>query len=70
MIFFTNNLNLKKKSFVGGCSSGGGGGGGRRRGVDGWTEEQAQTDLPLQLLRIWGIKIHKCTCYVPDKLNL
>ena len=27
------------------------GGGGR---VDGWTDEQAQTNLPLQLLRSWG----------------
>ena len=36
----------------------GGGGGGRdegaRGGVDGWTDEQAQTNLPLQLLRSWG----------------
>ena len=23
-------------------------------GVDGWTAEQAQTNLPLQLLRSWG----------------
>ena len=23
-------------------------------GVDGWTDEQAQTNLPLQLLQSWG----------------
>ena len=35
---------------------GGGGvvGGGRGVGVDGWTDEQAQTNLPLQLLPSWG----------------
>ena len=29
------------------------GGGGTGGGVDGWTVEQAQTNLPLQLLRSW-----------------
>ena len=35
---------------------GGGGGGGDGAGwvVDVWTDEQAQTNLPLQLLRSWG----------------
>ena len=48
--FFTKNPNLKKKKkiLVGGGVSGGGG------GVDGWTDEQAQTNLPLQLLQSWG----------------
>ena len=46
MIFFTKNPNLKKKIFF----LGGGGVGG---GEDGWTDEQAQTNLPLQLLRSW-----------------
>ena len=40
------------------CVGGGGGGGGDVRmvgaGVDGWTDEQAQTNLPLQLIRSWG----------------
>ena len=40
------------------------------RGVDGRTDEQAQTNLPLQLLRSWGITMYKCTSYGPDKLNL
>ena len=51
------NPNLKKMFFF----SGGGGGGGldgvrgvMRGGEDGWTDEQAQTNLPLQLLRSWG----------------
>ena len=59
--FFTQNPNLKKKYifflfffFWGGgagagmcvCAEGG--------GVDGWTDEQAQTNLPLQFLRSWG----------------
>ena len=39
--FFTKNPNLKKKMCV--CVGGGG-------GVDGQTDEQAQTNLPLQLL--------------------
>ena len=39
-------------------------------GVDGWTDEEAQTNLPLQLLRSWGITMHKYISYVPDKLNL
>ena len=43
MIFLTKNPNVKIK-----C---GGGGEGE---VYGWTAEQAQTDLSLQLLRSWG----------------
>ena len=39
-------------------------------GVDGWTDEQAQTNSSLQLLRIGGITMHLRTSYVPDKLNL
>ena len=49
MIFFHKESKSKKKLFLGG------GGGGVRRGggwVDGWTDEQAQTNLPLQL-RSW-----------------
>ena len=46
MIFFTKNQNLKKNFFLGG-----GGGGG---GVDQQTDEQAQTNLRLQLLRSLG----------------
>ena len=42
--------------------------------MDGWTEEQSETNLPLQLLQSWGITMHyRCTSYashVPDKLNL
>ena len=44
MNYFYKDSGFKKKNFFGG---GGGGGGG---GVDGWTDEQAQTNLPLQLL--------------------
>ena len=39
---------------------GGGAGGGHGRGeggrgwVDGWTEEQSETNLPLHFLRCWG----------------
>ena len=43
-------LRKKKKIFFCVCEWGGGGG----RGVDGLTDEQAQTNLPLQLLRSWG----------------
>ena len=57
--FFTQNPNLKRHFvFFGG---GGGVGGGRRGdgcvcwGVDGWIDEQAQTKLPLQLLRRGGM---------------
>ena len=48
VIFFTKNPNLKKKFFWFFFLGGGGG------GVDGWTDEKAQTNLPLQLLRCWG----------------
>ena len=44
MNFFTKNPNLKKKKKILELGGGGGGGG------DGWTDEQAQTNLPLQLL--------------------
>ena len=48
------------------------GGGAEGAGVDGWTDKEAQTNLPLQLLRSLG---HNSSCtgylsYVPDKLNL
>ena len=33
----------------------GGGGGKGNRGVDGWTDKQAQSNLPNQLLRSWGL---------------
>ena len=51
--FFTKNPNLKKEILFWGWGIGAvwvrvGG------GVDGWTDEQAQTNLPLQLLRSWG----------------
>ena len=46
------------------------GGGGSRGGVDGRTDVQTQTNLPIQLLRNWGIAMNKCTSYGPDKLNL
>ena len=46
MNFFTKNPNLNNFFFFGGGGVGG--------GVDGWTDEQAQTNLPLQLLRSWG----------------
>ena len=47
VFFYTQNLNLKKKNIFF-CFLGVGG------GVDGWTDEQAQTNLPLQLLQSWG----------------
>ena len=40
------------------------------RGGDGWTDEQPQTNLPLQLLRSRGITMHYCSSSVPDKLSL
>ena len=40
--FFTKDPNLKDRFFLGGGERVGVGG-----GVDGWTDEQAQTDLPL-----------------------
>ena len=51
MNYFTKNLNLKKKKKKKKFWKGGGGGGLR---VVGQTDEQAQTNLPLQLLRSWG----------------
>ena len=47
MNFFYKGSKSKKMFFF----FGGGGGGG---GVDGSTDERAQTNLPLQLLRSWG----------------
>ena len=58
--FFTKNPNLKKNDFFfggGGLAGGGGGLGGVTGdggGVEGLTDEEAQTNLPLQLLRSWG----------------
>ena len=64
MNFFTKNPNLTPIffSFWGGGDS--------RGGVDGWTDVQTQTNLPLQLFRSWGIAMNKCTSCGPDKLNL
>ena len=39
-------------------------------GVHGRTNEQALTNLHLQLLRSWGITMHKCTSNAHNKLNL
>ena len=48
-----------------------GGGGGERWGRGRWTDRRTgQANLPLQLLRSWGITMNKCTSYGPDKLNL
>ena len=47
MFFFTEYPNLKKNFSLGGDGGGG-------WWVDGRTDEQAQTNLPLQLLRSWG----------------
>ena len=66
MNFSTKNPNLIKKIFLGG-GEGVGVEGGR---VHGRTDEQAQTNLPLQLLQVGGITMNKCTSYGPDKLNL
>ena len=54
--FFTKNPNLKKKKKIF-FFRGGGGGGGGGGGVDGMTDEQAQTNLPLQLLRSWALQL-------------
>ena len=64
MIFFLQKSKSKKILFF---FWGGGGEGGAGR-----TDEQAQTNVPLQLLRSWGeevggITMHKCTSYGPDK---
>ena len=45
--FFHKESKSKTKYF------GRGWGGGGKGGVDGWTDEQTQTNLPLQLLRRW-----------------
>ena len=40
-------------------------------GIDGRTEEQAQKPIcPFKFLEVWGITMHKCTSYGPDKLNV
>ena len=52
-ILSSENSNPGKKSFFGG-GGGGGDGRGEGEGLDGWTEEQSQTNLLLQLLRSWG----------------
>ena len=39
-------------------------------GVDGWTDEQAQANLPLQLLRSWGHNNALMYKFFPYKLNL
>ena len=67
MIIFTKNQNLKKKKNRGVGVWGAGG------GVDGWTDEQAQINLPLQLLRSWGHNnalMYKLCKLCPDKLHL
>ena len=51
--FFTKNPNLKKKEKKGGGGQVGVGGGGGGLGWGG-LDKQAQTNLPLQLLRSWG----------------
>ena len=56
MIFFTKNPNLQKKNKQKKNIFFFGGGGGRGGWVDGWTDEQAQTNLPLQIRRNWGHK--------------
>ena len=56
-----------KKNFFFCLFWGVGGGWGRGR----WTDRRTgQTNLPLQLLRSWGITMNKCTSDGPDKLNL
>ena len=67
--FITKNPNLKKKDFFFFFFFFGGGGEGVR-GIDGWTVEQAQINLSLQLLQRRGHNNVLCTSYVPDKLNL
>ena len=67
---FYKESKSKKKDFLffffgGGGGVGVGGVGGVEGGVDGWTDKQAQTNLPLQ-----GITMNKYTSYGPDKLNL
>ena len=58
--FFHKEYKSKKKFFFFFFGGGGGGEGAAEgvgaagRGVDRWTEEQSQTNLPLQLLRSWG----------------
>ena len=47
--FFSLRIQINKKLGGGGWM-----GWGLRGGVDGWPDEQVQTNLPLQLLRSWG----------------
>ena len=71
--------------FVGGGGGGGGGGGegarvsvvvfflqkkGGGAEVNGWTDKQAQSNLPFNFFEVGGITMHERTSYVPDKLNL
>ena len=52
--FITKNPNQKIKKKFRGCGAGWGGGGvGGEGRLNEWTVEQAQTSLPLQLLRSW-----------------
>ena len=51
MNFFHKESKAEKKIFFF-FLGGGGGGGGEGGGVDGWTDRQAQTNLPLQLLKL------------------
>ena len=53
---------LKKIFLVYVCGGGG--------GVEGQTDEQAQTNLPLNFFKVGGITMHNCTSYDPDKLHL
>ena len=50
MNFFHKESKSKKKMFFFFWR----GGGGKGPGVDGWIDEQAQTNLLLQLFRSWG----------------
>ena len=54
--FLTMNPNSKYFFFFSFLGGGGGGPGQGEAGmeVNGWTDKQAQTNLPLQLLRSWG----------------
>ena len=53
MIFFHKESNLKQKFFMGGL-----GGGEARGGVDEWTDEQAQTNLPFNFFELGGTTMH------------
>ena len=64
---YGSKFKIKKSFFFsffwgGGLGVGGGVGGLGRSGdvgrISGWTDEQAQTNLPLPLLRSWDITMH------------